>query len=151
MVRDKPRRNLDLAYGWCCTKQHANLQNTQSLSLFKKKLKTSLLFHLGQLLVEAKIVKLPFLVLPYALPRTLDTRAAPLSDEKNTKVLLAMPRSCNFFRILPTLSSNSLTASPYLTGISLKLASRLVGRELPRVLAHSSPPSNRSLLSLSSS
>ena len=47
-------------------------------------------------------------------PLVFDTKAAPLSDEKNTKVLLAMPRSFSFSRILPTLSSNSLTASPYL-------------------------------------
>lgn len=41
-------------------------------------------------------------------------RAAPLSEVKNTKVFSLIPSCWRCFRILPTLSSISLTASPYL-------------------------------------
>lgn len=41
-------------------------------------------------------------------------RAAPLSEVKNTKVFSLMPSCWRCFRIFPTLSSISLTASPYL-------------------------------------
>lgn len=43
-----------------------------------------------------------------------DIKAAPLSDVKKTKVLLSMPRRRSNDRIFPTLSSSSITASPYL-------------------------------------
>ena len=49
------------------------------------------------------------------LPFIFENKEAPLSDEKNTNVLFAIPMSFNFWRIVPTPSSNSRTASPYLT------------------------------------
>ena len=49
------------------------------------------------------------------LPFIFENKEAPLSDEKNTNVLFAISVSFNFWRIVPTPSSNSRTASPYLT------------------------------------
>lgn len=49
-----------------------------------------------------------------SLPRSFEYIAAPLSDEKNTNVFLDIPKSSSLRRILPTLSSSSRTASPYL-------------------------------------
>ena len=70
-----------------------------------------------------------------SLPRSFEYIAAPLSDEKNTNVFLDIPKSSSLRRILPTLSSSSRTASPYLmeynqNQTNLKWHSKLVGAEL---------------------
>ena len=48
------------------------------------------------------------------LPFSFAYIAAPLSDEKKTKVFLSMPKSFSVCRMMPTPSSSSRTASPYL-------------------------------------
>lgn len=135
-------------FGWCCTKIKFHsadscvfqfiIDANWALKWIPTKLRNSVRFWPS----SKTQVLWPYLILRIkknrcmsSLPRSFEYIAAPLSDEKNTNVFLDIPKSSSLRRILPTLSSSSRTASPYLmeynqNQTNLKWHSKLVGVEL---------------------